>query len=50
MHKNAETKIKTARGPDLRGGRGRGTGPRPPTNKGPPAKPFIFYFSLMIDA
>jgi len=29
---------------------GRGPGHRPPTNGGPPTKPFIFYFSLMIDA
>jgi len=27
-----------------------GPGPRPPTNRGPPAKPIQFYFSLMIDA
>jgi len=36
-------------GPDLREG-AKGPGPRPPTNKGFPTKPFIFYFSLMIDA
>jgi len=35
--------------PDLSLG-GRGRGPRPPTNRVPPNKPFIFYFSLMIDA
>jgi len=41
-----------AAGPDLREGSGREPDPRPPTNRGPPAKPFIpvFYFSLMIDA
>ena len=33
-------------GSDLRGPRG----PRPPINRGPPTKPFKFYFSLMIDA
>jgi len=30
-------------GPDLRGA-------RPPTNRRPVTKPFIFYFSVMIDA
>ena len=34
-------------GPDLRG---RGPGPRLPSNSAPPTKPFVFYFSLMIDA
>ena len=34
-------------GPDLRGG---GIGLRPSTNRGLPTKPFIFYFSIMIDA
>jgi len=35
-------------GPDLRG---QGdTGPKHPTNRRPPIKPFIFYFSLVIDA
>ena len=33
-------------GPDLRGVPG-GPSPRPPTNRGPPTKPFIFYFSFM---
>jgi len=33
-------------GPDLRGGAG-GPGHRPPTNRGPPTKPFIF-FSFVI--
>ena len=33
-------------GPDLRGG----LGPRLPPTKGPPTKPYIFYFSLMINA
>ena len=32
-------------GPDL-----RGADPRHPTNRGPPTKQFIFYFSIMIDA
>ena len=36
-------------GPDLRG-RADGPGPRPPANRSPPTKPFIIYFSLMIDA
>jgi len=31
----------------LRGGGAEGPGPRPPTNKGPPTKPFIF-FSFVI--
>jgi len=34
-------------GPGLREGAGS-QGPRPPTDRGPLAKPFIFYFSLMI--
>ena len=33
-------------GPDLRAQ----LVPRPPTNRGPPTEPFIFYLSLMIDA
>ena len=36
-------------GPDLRGAGGPGPC-RHPTNREPPTKPFIFYFSLMIDA
>ena len=32
-------------GPDLRRGGARGAGPRPPTNMGPPTKPFIFFHS-----
>jgi len=39
---------RSAAEPDFRGP--RGPSPRPPTNRGPPIKPFIFYFSLMIDA
>jgi len=38
-----EGNKKEGAGPDLRGCPG-GPGPRPPTNKGPPTKPFIFYF------
>jgi len=33
-------------GPDLRGARGWGS--KPPTDRGPPTKPFVFYFSLMM--
>jgi len=29
---------------------GKGSSPRPLTNRENPTKPFIFYFSLMIDA
>jgi len=29
---------------------GGGAGPRPSTSRGPPSKPFRFYFSLMTDA
>ena len=36
----------THSGPDLRGG--RGPGPRPPTNRGPPTKPDIVYLSFML--
>jgi len=36
-----------AAGPDLRGDPG-GPGPRPPTNRGPPTKPVIFYLSFML--
>ena len=34
-----------ASGLDLRG---RGPGPRPPTNRGPPIRPVIFYSSFML--
>ena len=30
------------------GFRGGGQDPRPPTNRGPPTKPFNFYFALTI--
>ena len=34
---------------EFRGGGAQGAqGPRPPTNRGPPTKPFNFYFALTI--
>ena len=35
-------------GPDLRGGAQGAQGPRPPTKRGLPPKPFNFYFTLTI--
>jgi len=36
--------------PGFKAGGLEGPGPRPPTNRGPSIKPFIFYFPLLIDA